>query len=66
MNKEKIENIKELIQMLREQKVYKFEADDTFLNVKIEFTAAAFYEEVQPSKQEEKDEDDEDLLYHSV
>lgn len=66
MNKEKIENIKELIQMLREQKVYKFEADDTFLNVKIEFTAAAFYEEIDQKGTPEKDEDEDEILYHSV
>jgi hypothetical protein len=54
--------IEEIILMLRKQKVYKFELE----GMKIEFTAAAFYEELSNEGSPEKDEDDDEILYHSV
>lgn len=58
----KKEEIEEIIVMLRKQKVFRFELGD----LKLEFVAAAFYEDVEPTKPEEKDEDDDEILYHSV
>lgn len=55
------QQIEEIIVMLRQQKVAKFSLGE----MHIEFTAAAFYEEVAIT-QEEKDEDEDEILYHSV